>query len=65
MCSSPFYCALFGNGLLKLEDSRREKRVGVGVVRDGEICVFVIQAEENSSISEKLLSGEQSQVKTT
>lgn len=34
-------------------------------MRDREICVFVIQAEENSSISEKLLSGEQSQVKTT
>lgn len=46
MCSSPFDCALFGNGLLKLEDLRRER--GGGVVRDREICIFVIQAEENS-----------------
>lgn len=28
MCSSPFDCALFGNGLLKLEDSRGEKGLG-------------------------------------
>lgn len=31
MCSSPFDCALFGNGLLKLGDSRREEGGG-GVV---------------------------------
>lgn len=44
MCSSPFDCALFGNGLLKLEDSRREEEV---VVVGGGICIFVIQAKEN------------------
>lgn len=44
MCSSPFDCALFGNGLLKLEDSRRE---GVVVVGGGGIYIFVIQAKQN------------------
>lgn len=43
MCSSPFDCALFENGLLKLEDSRREKGVVVGW---GGLYIFVIQAKE-------------------
>lgn len=65
MCSSPFDCELFGNGLLKLEDSRREE--GWGGLWDREIYIFVIQAEENSyfGVSEKLLRGGQSRVKTT
>lgn len=40
MCSSPFDCALFENGLLKLEDSSRDEGVGG-------IYIFVIQGKEN------------------
>lgn len=65
MCSSPFDCALFGNGLLKLEDSRRGKRVGGGEAQgDLHIC-HSGRREQLFGISEKLLSGEQSQVKTS
>lgn len=63
MCSSPFDCALFGNGLLKLEDSRREEEVVV-VVGDLHIC-HSGEGERLFVISEKLLRGEQSRVKTT
>lgn len=52
MCSSPFDCALFGNGLLKLEDSRRHG--GGGVCGGGAVCReiygFVIRAEEDASL---------------
>lgn len=67
MCSSPFDCDLFGNGLLKLEDSRRGEGGGRVGLWDREIYIFVIQAEGNSyfGVSEKLLRGGQSRVKTT
>lgn len=64
MCSSPFDCALFGNGLLKLEDSRREEEVVVGGGGDLHIC-HSGEGERLFGISEKLLRGEQSRVKTT
>lgn len=47
MCSSPFDCALFENGLLKLEDSKREKKKGWWWWMGEGIYLFVIQAKEN------------------